>query len=273
MKSIGKVERRYPWIEACLRFGGRFGVVEKKAYRHRFDLTDSMVSRDQDVFFRMFVEHCGCGVIEKERGRLRLADASTLPAEPIFSPLPKMADWLECVLGSRFEIVPTIRRAEPQHVILREVVQGIVEERPLRIRYQPRRGAAGDRHISPHAIIHIVGRLHLRGWDHERNAPRDFVLSRIAFVGELAATPGYVGREFDQAWWDQAHLDVRLRDGEEPDVARPDYNLDALGRGTMLVRKAYVPYLVDDGAPDDNILRAPVTVRARELQLAPSSGR
>ena len=28
-------------------------------------------------------------------------------------------------------------------------------------------------------IVHVVGRLHLRGWDQERNAPQDFVFSRI----------------------------------------------------------------------------------------------
>jgi hypothetical protein len=46
-------------------FRRAFGTAEKKAYRHRFDLTDGMVSRDQDTFVRLFNEHCSVGVVIK----------------------------------------------------------------------------------------------------------------------------------------------------------------------------------------------------------------
>ena len=55
-----------------------------------------------------------------------------------------------------------------------------------------------------------------------------------------------------------------MRNGEELEAVRPDYNLDEFGRSTRKIRKAYVPYLVDHGAPDDDVLRDPVTVRPRE---------
>lgn len=48
------VSRRFAWIEASLRYSGRFATPEKKAYRDLFGLTDSMVSRDQDGFVAAF---------------------------------------------------------------------------------------------------------------------------------------------------------------------------------------------------------------------------
>lgn len=261
--SAGMV-RRLSWIEASLRFAGHFGAAEKKAYRDRFDLTDGMVSRDQDSFLRSFNDAGGSGVI-KERGRLRLVDAAALPPGPFFPPLPKTTDWLEDVFGPHFEMVPPVRRAEPSHAVLREVVQALSERRPLRFHYQPRHGSARIRHVSPHVIVHVAGRLHLRGWDHERNAPRDFVLSRIVAVGQPGKLRGYVGQEYDREWSETVRIEVLLREGEELAAVRPDYNLDEFGRGTRRVRKALARYLVDEGSlNNDHVYRAPVAVQVRE---------
>lgn len=265
MNNFFKHGRRLAWIEASLRFAGRFGIDEKKAYRHRFSLTDGMVSRDQDVFLRLVNERWGSDVVIKEHGRLWLADAAAFQAKPVFVPLPKMADWLEDALGSRFEMVTPIRRSEPSHAILREVVQAIVEQRPLRFRYQPRRAGKCVRLVSPHVIVHVAGRMHLRGWDHGRNAMRDFVVTRITDIGRAEAVQVYVGHEQDRDWAEQVVLEVRLRDGEELEGVRPDYNLDASGWRTKSVRKAHARYLVEVGTPEDGqVLRTPVTIR---LQL------
>lgn len=264
MSTFRKSQGRFPWIEASLRFAGRFGTAEKKTYRHRFDLTDGMISRDQDDFLRLFNQRCGSDVVTKSHGRLRLTDASALPMEPVFPPLPKMTDWMEIALGSRFEMVSPIRRAEPSHAILREVVQAIFENRPIRFRYQPRRGAAHVRLVSPHTVVHIVGRLHLRGWDHERNEPRDLVLSRITTMGQKVECQGFVGQMHDREWTEQVSLEVRLRDSEELQAVRPDYYLDEFGRCTRQVRKAHASYLVGPMTADDRVLQAPVTIRLLE---------
>lgn len=262
MDNRYKSARRFPWIEASLRYAGRFGVPEKKAYRHRFDLTDGMISRDQDTFRRLFNERFGASVVIKERGRLRLDDATRLPVEPVFPPLPEMREWLGVVLGPRFERVPPILRAEPPDMILRQIVQAIDERRPLRFTYQPRRGGKGERVVSPHVIVDIVGRLHLRGWDHGRNAPRDFVLSRILSIGRQVESQGYVEQAKDPDWNCYVTLEICLREGEELAAVSPDYQLDDSGRATRRVRKAHVRYLVDGEAQLKNgELRPPVIVR------------
>jgi hypothetical protein len=165
----------------------------------------------------------------------------------MFPPLTKMTAWLEDGLGARFEMVAPIRRAEPPHAIIRAVVQAIVQQRTLRFRYQPRRGAANEKLVSPHVIVHVVGRLHLRGWDHGRNAPRDYVLTRIMDVAEAEEVQRFVGQQHDSNWTEQVVLQVCLREGEEQDAVRPDYDLDTSGRGTRLVRKSHAPYLIDNG--------------------------
>lgn len=105
----------------------------------------------------------------------------------------------------------------------------------------------------------------MRGWDHERNAPRDFVLSRIVAVGQLGKLQGYVGQEYDREWSETVCIEVLLREGEELAAVRPDYNLDEFGRGTMRVRKALARYLVDeDTLNNDHVYRAPVAVQVRE---------
>ena len=68
-----RFERRYEWIEACLRWAGRFDVAEKAAYREVFGLTDSMVSRDQDSYHRLLDEGFNGQSVLHERGRLSAA--------------------------------------------------------------------------------------------------------------------------------------------------------------------------------------------------------
>ena len=257
--------RRLPWIEASLRFAGRFGANEKKAYRHHFELTDGMVSRHQDAFVRHMNERCAAVVVIKERGRLRLANDATLPAAPVFSPLPTMTEWLGVMLGPQFEVVAPIQRAEPQHAVLRELVQAISDRQPLRFRYQPRRGSPNERLVSPHVIVHAAGRLHLRGWDHARNAPRDFALTRMTEVTRTDGIQRFVSQEHDPDWHEQVVLEVRLREGQDRDAVRPDYDLGASDCSTRKVRKAYAGYLIDDAAlVRDHRFRAAVTVQLKQ---------
>lgn len=259
---MGKAERRLAWIEACLRLGGRFGIKEKKAYRHRFGVTDGMVSRDQDAFVRIMNARCGYRVVIKTLGKLSIAEGAPLPAVPVFSPPPKTTDWLEEMLGTHYEVVEPVQRAEPTPSILREIVQAILDTRALRLRYQPRRGDRSDRVVSPHTIVHAVGRLHVRGWDHGRNAPRDFVLTRITAISPAEALQGYVGPEQDRDWHEQVVLEVRLREGESLDEVGPDYGLDHSDNSRRKVRKAHAGYLIDDNALDrERIFRSPVSVK------------
>lgn len=257
-----RLERRFGWIEASLRFAGRFGVAEKKAYRAVFGLTESMISRDQDKFTSVLNERCGFAAVVKRRGRLEPATDGSLPEVPCFS-LPDMTRWLADVLGGRFETVPPIRRAEPRHSVLQPVVQAIGSRRPLRFFYCSRHGKEGLRTVSPHVIVHIVGRLHLRGWDHVRNASRDFVLSRLTGAALMSDEPAYVGPEHDKEWAEHVMLEVCLHEGENLAALRADFDLDEFGVALRRVRRAHSRYFVDEDAPkSDAVMRSPVTVKS-----------
>lgn len=254
------VEQRYAWIEASLRFAGEFGGREKKAYRDRFGLTDSMVSRDQDAFLRLFNERCNLVAVVKQAGRLVPVEGS-LPDKSAFA-LPRMTQWLEDALGDRFEAVSPIRRAEPPHAVLHAVLRAIGARRRLRIRYRARTSGESTKVVSPHTVVDVAGRLHLRGWDHSRTAPRDFVLSRMISATVLDGVQGYVRIDADSDWTEHVVLEVLLRDGEDLAAVRPDYDLDEFGRALRRERRAHMRYFLDDNGPyNDPGISSPVTVR------------
>jgi hypothetical protein len=263
VKNVGKAERRLAWIEACLRLSGRFGIKEKKAYRDRFGLTDGMVSRDQGAFIRLLHARCGHNIVVKFRGKLSIGDGATLPAAPVFLPQPKTTDWLEELLGEHYEVVEPIQRAEPATWVLREIAQAISDKRTLRLRYHSRHRDASDRVVSPHTIVHVAGRLHVRAWDHGPNAPRDLVLTRISAIARAEELQEYVGPEHDRDWHERVVLQIRLRGGESLDAVGPDYGLDPSGNSMRIVRMAHAAYLIDNDGPDrDRPLLSPVSVKA-----------
>lgn len=254
------VWHRCGWIEASLRYAGRFGVLEKKAYSARFGLTPSMVSRDQDEFRRSFNERCGRVAVVKFSGRLAPV-SDGLPERPVFE-LPRMARWLEEALGQHFEAVLPVQRSEPRPAVLQPLVQAIGARRRLRIEYHSHRSGTSTRTVSPHTILDAAGRLHLRAWDHERSSAKDFVLSRMVSASVLDEARGYVGIEADPDWARHEVLEVRLRPGEDLAAVRPDYELDEDGRALLQVRRAHRVYLLDpaEGRSGDEV-GSPVTVR------------
>ncbi len=256
-----KAEKRFAWIEACLRFSGNFGAREKKAYAERFDLTAGVVSRDQDAFRHAFNSKCGYEAVKKSRGRLEPMDG-VLPDHPIFKP-PRAAQWLEEALGARFEIVPSIQRAEPKPIVLRAVVQALWARRCLSVDYQSRNHGKIIRLISPHTILYVAERLHLRAWDHSRSEARDFVLSRIVSASPPPDKAEYVGIEHDREWFEHVILEIMPAEGETIDALQPDYGLDNQGRTSRRVRKAHEFYLCSANADTADFKHSPILVRRR----------
>ena len=246
---------RLGWVEASLRYAGAFGVNEKKAYRVRFALSEAAVSRDQDAFLMRLAETDGAGSVVKQRGRL--AVIAKLPDAPLFE-LPSTGAWLAEVLGSRFEEVEAVQRSEPPAAILRPIVRAILARRLLSFDYHGRKGRT-RREVSPHAVVHAAGRLHLRAWDHGRGAPRDFVMARILWA-KLGEEAGFVDRVEDHEWSEWARIEVRAKPEEDAAAVRLDYALDPLigDRVHHRVRRAHLIYLLDEGSGG---VPAPVTVR------------
>jgi hypothetical protein len=203
---------RLGWIEACVRYAGRFGAREKVGYQQFFGISEASASRDQEAFQRYF-EHRHMIEIFRKRpdgrpagGRLTLIDDVELVPDIQFPSMPSIDRWLEDIFGrSRFEQTG-IFRADPHQHVMRFVIQGIEDRRVLSIAYHSRSGDS-IRKISPHVIVKVAGRYHVRAYDHAKNDYRDFVLVRI-----LNATHSdseherYTDAALDEDW--HCHVEV-----------------------------------------------------------------
>jgi WYL domain len=93
--------------------------------------------------------------------------------------------------------------AVPERIIsadvLRRVVSAMRERMAIYVGYQSmRRPRSTQRWIEPHAMAYDGARWHVRGWCHETKIFRDFVISRIASVGE--ERPASVDSREDVSW-------------------------------------------------------------------------
>jgi len=244
----------FGWIEACLRYGGTFGSAEKIMYQETFGLSEASVSRHQAEFSEIYERELGDVFIRDNNrrligGRLELEGAADLPEQPIFPKMPILRHWLQDNLGGAGYFEEGIRRREPELWIIQLVVKAIRSKAPIRITYHSRTGDS-DRIVSPHSIVRIVGRMHVRAFSHARNDFRDFVFSRITYVAKVDGGLEYVGAALDTAWTQTSVLKMQYR---ENDTAEPikrgiqlDFGLDKDGGRTFKVKKALVQYMVDD---------------------------
>ncbi|WP_160318737.1 WYL domain-containing protein [Pannonibacter phragmitetus] len=256
-RKMDKATRRdaqLGWIEACLRYGGEFGVADKVVYGQLFGLSESSISRHQAEFENLFEAACG-SVLKRDEsdrvsgGRLSLSENVRLPKEPVFSRMPSFHRWLQESLGSsRYLELPPLRR-DPEPWIMRAVIKAIRKRIPLHITYHSRSGSS-DRLVSPYALVHIVGRTHMRALDHSKNEPRDFVLSRITDASIHSEEGAHVGPEKDEGWNSLQKITIsekRETDNTSESIGvRLDFGLDEKGQRTITVKKAIAQYLVDD---------------------------
>ena len=252
----------FGWIEACLRYGGTFGIPEKKSYSYMFDVQKSTVSRHQSAFMDCMRDVFGPdeGGIEVDRRKLLVPEgARFLDSKPIF-PLPDLALWMRQVLMSgnqdretnaTFLKIDRVERRDPDPRILRLLVDALRDKKPLRILYQGRNDPIGKRRlISPHAIVDIADRYHVRAFNHDRNRFTDFVLNRISW-GEIENDKRlYHGEENDEDWHRKEKVIVSVREGFIAEAIAAEFDLGPDGTKAIEVRKALIPYLVDDHSRD-----------------------
>ncbi|WP_157933050.1 helix-turn-helix transcriptional regulator [Roseovarius salinarum] len=243
------------WIEASLRYAGRFSVREKVPYQEMFGVSEATVSRHQARAAEIIGNICGEDVFERTpkgrlvRGHLLLKNDVALPKADIFDRVPSMERWLEDALGERHFGSFEISRATPDPHVLRVLIRAIQDQHVVTLQYQSRSGES-ERPLSPYVLVRVAGRLHLRGYDHAKNDMRDFVLTRILRVRPSHdAEDLFVPQENDREW--QRRVRVIIRDKRDdqgrvrPGVQR-DYSLDESGTRVVQVREAVAPYLVDD---------------------------
>jgi predicted DNA-binding transcriptional regulator YafY len=260
-----RVLQRMGWIEASLRFAGRFASGEKAAYMDRFGVGSAQVSQDQGRFTQELNKRCGAILSEVARGKLKIVESAKLPAEPVFE-MPRMTEWLEVAMGSAFLRVESARRAEPDILTLRAIVVAIRERVPLEILYLSRSSGKSRRVISPHVIVDVVDRLHLRGYDHAQNRFSDFVLSRIEESRPAPDIP-FVRPDRDEDWrrlvWIEICAHAELVGERRRGVMR-DFGLNEAGSRQVRRRAAVARYLVDQPADAMAGFASPVSIRIVE---------
>ena len=245
----------FGWIEAALRYAGRFSVREKAPYQEIFGVSEATVSRRQARAANIIWKACGGDVFERTdagrlvRGHLQLKNDVVMPRAHIFDRVPSMERWLEDALGERHYGSFEITRSIPDPYVLRMLIRAIQDQHVVRIWYQSRSGES-QRALSPYVLVRVAGRLHVRGYDHASNQSRDFVLTRILHIRPGAATEDlFVPQENDREWQRRVRVIIRDKRDEQGRVRRGvqrDYDLDESGTRVLQVREAVAPYLVDD---------------------------
>lgn len=258
-------QMRLPWIEASVRYTGRFASQEKKAYTFLFGVSEPTVARDQATFCAEFEAACGRQVFERDTdgrvsgGRLTLVRGVELPAKTVYPRVPSVRTWLPQILQKQHYCHIDSIRSAPRTEVLRVVMQGMLSKHALQLKYHTRSSHTGVvyRTVSPLAIVDVVDRLHLRAFDHSVNSQRDFVLTRI-----LEAAPDstpYIANDPD--WNEDAQLLIKERPSEHNPHAtigvRLDFGLDGNGERLIRVKKAIAPYIADIKTPE---MESPVTI-------------
>lgn len=257
---------RYGWIEASLRYAGRFGPREKVSYQDLFQVSAPSVSRHQDAVARTLEEICGVQLFHRDAnehwlgGKLTLLPDARLPEKTVFSRVPSLGRWLQDAFEGVYFHNIEIQRSEPEPDIIRPIIRALEDRHTLEIQYRSRSGTS-RREVSPHAIVKAAGRLHMRAWDHSKNEPRDFVLSRIQSVClPHDGSTTYIDNTVDADWHNFVSVVIKERPSSDPNTTlgvRMDFSLDASGCRKMRVRKALAPYIVDI---DGEEFSAPITI-------------
>lgn len=245
---------QFSWIEACLRYAGVFGSAEKVVYQEVFGVSEPSVSRHQVAFADCFEEQIGEAFVRDSNGRLisgrlELQMGFRLPCKPVFSKLPSLQTWLQQNLGPHQYVVQEVVRRDPDPWVMRSIIQSMRCQKPLHITYHSK-SRDRDRVISPHALVRVVGRMHVRAFDHERNDFADFVLSRITRVQQGQFDKKYICCDRDDDWNSWVTLSVKPNcqkiQSMNLSALALDYGLDENGEKRMRVRKAIAPYLIDE---------------------------
>ncbi|MTI15947.1 WYL domain-containing protein [Rhodobacteraceae bacterium RKSG542] len=242
LKNFG----RFGWIEASLRYSGTFSSAEKKGYMAFFGLSKASVSYDQDKFIALFNRVAAHECIRNLNGKIVVR--TELPLQSVFN-LPTVSQWLEQAYPFNFYRAPTIDRAQPDPNVLQTILSSMRSQQPCSILYDSKRTAHQYRMISPHHIVDIHDRLHVRAHDHSTNIPSDFVLSRIVSAEFPATRPNqWAPITLDRPWnqMTKLHLSIAEHIPAAGCVAvQRDFALDDTGHRTLSVRHAVARYYLE----------------------------
>lgn len=212
MNKTRRLEVRYAWIEASLRYSGRF---DKVSYGDHHGINPPQISSDQTNFTRAFnyeLAHRerqkalsdGGPYIEIKKGKIAIL--RELPAKAVFD-VPSPREWLRTLTTIPYVEAHSFCADAPAQAVLSALCGAIIREAPLKVIYED----AQDRFeatISPHSIIDVVGRLYARAYDHASEEFRDFKINDIQEVLPPEGKVRFASPDADTDWHETVDLQL-----------------------------------------------------------------
>lgn len=256
----------YGWIEAAIRYTGRFGPREKMAYQDIFQLSAPTASRHQEHVATALETQIESPLFERNSngkikgGKLTLLPHAELPKEKLFERVPNVERWLQDTFDGVYFYAVEVIRAEPKPEIIRPIINALTDKQTLRIEYHSKKGIS-TRTISPQIVIKVAARMHLRAFDHGKNGYRDFVFTRISKVQSIENDePAFIGPEHDHDW--RTYIEIKIKEKShlgksETEGIRMEFGLEKNGEKTMSVREPLAQYITD---VEDEHFASPVNI-------------
>lgn len=255
-----ELKERLGWIELMIRTTSGFGGAEKKACQALFRVSDAGLSTDQVRFVEGFNEAHGKTVVEITAGKIVLRPKAELLPDPVFT-LPSSDEVLQSTIGARLSVCSPVARREPDPGVAMALAQGIQRQLTVLLDYLSRTEAGEPfaRVVSPHSVVWVAGRYHLRAYDHSWNRWADFVLSRIVHCSVVEGSEDrHRPASGDADWHEMVKVEIFSRTMPMPAGVGREYGINETGRQVVEIRKALAPYVVDDH-PEE--FRDPLSVR------------
>lgn len=202
---------RLKWIETALRSGEK---VDGRRYTEYFSVSRPMLTQDLQSFSDM-VNWLG-GIAETARGTVVVEKWPSEGCAGCYQPLP----WHRMNAPETVEEIEVRQIVEPSPDIQNAISRSIRTRTPMRAEYISITSGRRSALLSPHHVVHAVGRSHVRAYDHDRNEFRDFVLARMSAV-QKSTDMTFVSDETDKDWHDfvGVRLEVSVNLEEEQRLA------------------------------------------------------
>lgn len=211
MNKIKRLEVRYAWIEASLRYSGQF---DKVSYGRYYAINAPQISADQGDFVRAFNHELSyrerksgssseLPYLSIEKGKISIL--KDLPEEPVFD-VPGLREWLRTLTTVSYVEALQFCSVDPDPEIFRQICSLIMREKPSKISFRTGIAEATEFNISPHSILDVDGVLYVRAFDHETACYHDFLIASIVSVAVQDKGIRYRSDEADIDWHEEIDI-------------------------------------------------------------------
>ncbi len=160
----------------------QFGILEKKAYKDHFNISDATLSRDQAEVMRDLNQGFSREIVVNRKGRLRcLRTAENSGLETSVLREHTLNDYLNCFCGPSFRGIGEFVSVPTEPRSLGVICSSISSNRSCEVTPMNSTDTVPTQ-WSPHYLVDVVGEFWVLGWNHQKNAVDGIRLSQIAAV-------------------------------------------------------------------------------------------